>query len=65
MLAITGAPHLHYVSGFTDMRCGKFTLANIVRYNLNRSPFNGDGFILMSKDRRKMKILVHKVYLVK
>lgn len=63
MLAITGATRLHYVTGFTDMRCGKYTLANVVRYNLHRNPYNGDGYIFMSKDRKKMKILVYKSHL--
>ena len=46
MLAITGATKLYYVAGFTDMRCGKFTLANIIRYNLHRNPYNGDGYVV-------------------
>ena len=64
MLAITGATKLYYVAGFTDMRCGKFTLANIIRYNLHRNPYNGDGYVFMSKDRKKMKILIyaHNLY---
>ena len=32
MLAITGATRLYYVAGFTDMRYGKYALANVVRY---------------------------------
>ena len=59
MLAITGAVRLYYVSGFTDMRCGKYSLANVVRYQLHRDPFNGDGYVFMSKDRRKLKILIY------
>jgi hypothetical protein len=64
MLAITGATRLYYVAGFTDMRYGKYALANVIRYQLHRNPYNGDGYMFMSKDRRKMKILVysHNLY---
>ena len=64
MLAITGATKLYYVAGFTDMRYGKYALANVIRYQLHRNPYNGDGYMFMSKDRRKMKILVysHNLY---
>jgi hypothetical protein len=64
MLAITGATKLYYVAGFTDMRYGKYALANVVRYQLHRNPYNGDGYMFMSKDRQKMKILVysHNLY---
>ena len=63
MFAITGATRLHYVSGYTDMRSGRFTLANIIRSNLGGDPYNGDGYVFMSKDRRKMKILVYRNHL--
>ena len=64
MLAITGATRLYYVAGFTDMRYGKYALANVVRYQLHRNPYNGDGYMFMSKDCQKMKILVysHNLY---
>ena len=63
MLAITGATRLYYVAGFTDMRYGKYALANVVRYQLHRNPYNGDGYMFMSKDCRKMKILVYSHHL--
>ena len=63
MLAITGATNLYYVAGFTDMRYGKYALANVIRYQLHRNPYNGDGYLFMSKDRRKMKILVYSHHL--
>lgn len=46
------------------MRYGKYALANVVRYQLHRNPYNGDGYMFMSKDRQKMKILVysHNLY---
>lgn len=63
MLAITGATKLYYVAGFTDMRYGKYALANVVKYQLHRNPYNGDGYLFMSKDCRKMKILVYSHHL--
>ncbi|MBR2016122.1 MAG: IS66 family insertion sequence element accessory protein TnpB [Prevotella sp.] len=64
MLAITSATKLYYVAGFTDMRYGKYALANVIRYQLHRNPYNGVGYMFMSKDRQKMKILVysHNLY---
>ena len=63
MLAITGATRLYYVAGFNDMRYGKYALANVVKYQLHRNPYNGDGYLFMSKDCRKMKILVYSHHL--
>ena len=63
MLAITGATRLYYVSGFTDMRYGKYALANVVKYQLHRNPYNGDGYLFMSRDCRKMKILIYSHHL--
>src|SRR5574344_181167 len=60
MLAITGATKLYYVSGFTDMRSGKYTLANVVRNSFHRNPYNGDGYVFSSKDGKKVKILIYK-----
>jgi transposase len=60
MLAITGATKLYYVSGFTDMRSGKYTLANVVCNSFHRNPYNGDGYVFRSKDGKKVKILVYK-----
>ena len=65
MLAITGATKLYYVSGFTDMRSGKYTLANVVRNSFHRNPYNGDGYVFRSKNRKKVKILVYKQSLYK
>ncbi|MBP7359691.1 MAG: IS66 family insertion sequence element accessory protein TnpB [Prevotella sp.] len=63
MLAITGATNLFYVSGFTDMRCGKYTLANVVKNIFHRNPYNGDGYVFRSKNGRTVKILVYQMSL--
>lgn len=65
MLAITGGVTLWYVSGVTNMRYGKDRLFAEVEL-LGRNPYNGDGYVFLSKDRQTLKIIRfknHKRYL--
>lgn len=57
MFGITGGMNVFYVQGVTDMRCGYHRLSEIVKTELHRDPFNGDAYIFMSKDRRKVKLV--------
>lgn len=54
MLGIKGTIRLWYVSGITDMRFGKYRLFSEVEA-LGRNPYNGDGYLFLSKDRRTVK----------
>ncbi len=38
------------------MRCGYSRLLQIVRQMTHHDPYNGDVFVFMSKDRRKVKM---------
>ena len=46
MLNITGLHHFYYVRDFTDMRCKR----------LHREPNDGDVFIVMSRNRRIVRM---------
>ena len=57
MFGINGTMRLYYVSGIQDMRCGYYRLCEIVKSKLHRDPYNGDVYMFMSKDRRKVKLI--------
>lgn len=57
MLTISGLKNFYYVPGVTDMRCGYNRLLQIVRQMTHNDPYNGDVFVFMSKDRRKVKMV--------
>jgi transposase len=57
MFGLTGLMRCYFIPGVTDMRCGYYRLSEIVRNQLCRNPYNGDVYIFMSKDRRKVKII--------
>ena len=54
MLGIKGTTRLWYVSSITNMRFGKYRLFSEVEA-LGRNPYNGDGYLFMSKDRRTVQ----------
>ncbi len=49
---------LFLVRGVVDMRKSYDTLAAVVMNQLNADPMNGDGFIFVGRDRRRLKLLV-------
>lgn len=57
MLTISGLKNFYYIPGVTDMRCGYNRLLQIVKQMTHHDPFNGDVFVFMSKDRRKVKMV--------
>ncbi len=57
MLTISGLKRFYYIPGVTDMRCGYSRLLQIVKQMTHHDPFNGDVFVFMSKDRRKLKMV--------
>lgn len=59
MLGIKGTVRLWYVSGITDMRFGKYRLFSEVEA-LGRNPYNGDGYLFLSKDRRTVKLIRYR-----
>ena len=57
MLTISGLKNFYYIPGVTDMRCGYNRLLQIVKQMTRHNPYNGDVFVFMSKDRRKVKMV--------
>jgi len=43
-----------------DMRRGMDALSSVVRNELGRDPTSGDMFVFVSRDRRRLKVLVYE-----
>ena len=56
MLNVTGLNHFYYIRNFTDMRCKHPRVLSVIREQLQREPSDGDVFILMSKNRRIIRM---------
>ena len=56
MLSVTGLNHFYYVRDFTDMRCKHSRVLSIIREQLHREPSDGDVFIVMSRNRRIVRM---------
>ena len=59
MLSVTGINRFYYIPGFTDMRCKHSRVLSIIREQLRREPDDGDVFIVMSKDRRIVRMFTY------
>ena len=57
MLTISGLKHFYYLPHFHDMRCKAPRISEIIRSRYHRDPHNGDVYIFMSKDQRKVKMI--------
>lgn len=56
MLSITGLNNFYYLRDFHDMRCKYERVLSIIHQQLNHEPADGDVFIVMSKDCRKIRL---------
>ena len=56
MLSVTGLNHFYYVRDFTDMRCKHSRILSVIRERLHREPQDGDVYIVMSRDRRIVRL---------
>lgn len=59
MLSVTGLNHFYYVRDFTDMRCKHSRVLSIIRERLHREPEDGDVFIVMSRNRRIIRLFTY------
>lgn len=59
MLNVTGLNRFYYLRGFTDMRCKHSRVLSIIREQLHCEPNNGDVFIVMSRDRRIVRLFMY------
>lgn len=57
MLTITGLQNFFFLPRFHDMRCKASTVAEIIRTRYNRDPLNGDVYIFMSRDCKRVRLL--------
>ena len=56
MLNVTGMNRFYYLRNFHDMRCKYDRVLSIIHQQLNREPQEDEVFIVMSKDRRKVRL---------
>jgi transposase len=56
MLSINGLNRFYYLRDFHDMRCKYERVLSIIHQQLNQEPEDGDVFIVMSKDFRKIRL---------
>ena len=56
MLNISGMNKFYYLRNFTDMRCKYDRVLSVVRHQLGREPEQGDVFIVMSRNRRLVRL---------
>ena len=59
MLSVTGINHFYYVRDFTDMRCKHSRVLSVIRERLHREPNDGDVFIVMSRNRRIVRLFAY------
>ena len=59
MLSVTGINRFFYLRDFTDMRCKHSRVLSIIREQLHREPTDGDVFIVMSRDRRIVRLFTY------
>lgn len=56
MLNVSGLNRFWYLRDFHDMRCKYDRVRSVIRQQLNREPQEGDVFIMMSKNRRLVRL---------
>lgn len=60
MLSVTDINRFYYLQGFTDMRCKHHSrVLSIIREQLYRELSDGDIYIVMSKDRRIVRLFAY------
>lgn len=58
-MSVTGINRFYYLRGFTDMRCKHSRVLSVIREQLHREPSEGDIYIVMSKDRRIVRLFAY------
>ena len=59
MLNVTGLNKFYYIRNFTDMRCKYDRVLSIIREQLHHEPELGDVFIVMSRNRRLIRMFMY------
>jgi hypothetical protein len=60
MLTVSGLKNYYFLPTFHDMRCKAPRVFEIIRGKYHRDPSNGDVYIFMSKNRRRVKVLCYE-----
>jgi transposase len=58
MLNFAGMRRIFVARDPQDMRRGIDTLSAVVEHELGHEPYTGDCFVFLSRDRRKLKVLI-------
>lgn len=56
MLTVSGINKFYFLRNFHDMRCKYDRVRSIIRQQFNREPQEDDVFIMMSKNRRLVRL---------
>lgn len=56
MLNVSGLNRFYFIPGFHDMRCKYDRVLSVIHENFRREPLKDEIFIIMSKDRRKVRM---------
>ena len=56
-LSINGLHNFYYLPELHDMRCKAQRICEIIRGRYHRDPLNGDVYMFMSKDQRKVRMI--------
>lgn len=56
MLNVSGLNRFYYIRNFSDMRCKYDRLLSVIHEQFHRDPEKDEVFIIMSKDRRKVRL---------
>ncbi len=59
MLSVTDFNHFYYLCNFMNMRCKRNRVLSIIREQLHREPSDRDMFIVMSRDRRIVRMFTY------
>ena len=57
MLGLDSLKQFYFLPELHDMRCGANRILETVRIKYGRNPYNGDVFIYMSKNRRRIRMV--------
>ncbi len=56
MLSDTESMEFYFLKDFHDMRCKYDRVLSVIRQQMNREPLQGEAFIMMSRNRRTVRI---------
>ena len=59
MLRLTGAFRYYFCSDIVSFKCRHNGLASYIKCSLQRDPSNGDIYIFMSKNQRKLRVFYY------